>query len=55
MTENLNKTEKMEIDNTTPVKSKRKGYHRNYSKKEELNQETQNSVTGESKSTKVSK
>ena len=55
MTENLNKTEKMEIDNTTPVKSKRKGYHRNYNKKEELNQETQNSVTGESKSTKISK
>ena len=41
--ENLNKNDRMETENSNSTKNtKRRGYHRNYNKKDNLTQEKQN-------------
>ena len=54
--ENLNNNENMEGENNNPIKSnKRRGYHRNYNKKENVSQENQNDTKIEKSNKKTSK
>ncbi len=54
--ENLNKNDRMETENSNSTKNtKRRGYHRNYNKKDNLTQEKQNTNNQENNIVKASK
>ena len=54
--ENLNNNENMEGENNNSIKSKkRRGYHKNYNKKESSNQENQNDMNSEKNNKRESK